>query len=153
MNGEEDRAIETMKKIIVQNPNHVDALNFIGYSYAEMGINLDEAEMLVKKALSLSPNRGYIIDSLGWVYYKKGDLDRALEHLNKAVKLTSDDPTIMEHLGDIYRDKGNTLRALEFYERGLELNAGDDEKIRQRLEEKISMLKQHLNVQSRETRI
>jgi tetratricopeptide (TPR) repeat protein len=131
----------------LKNPNHADALNFIGYSYAEMGKNLDEAEMLVKKANEISPNRGYIIDSIGWVYYKKGQLDKALEYLLEAVELTSDDPSIMEHLGDVYNDKGDVLKALEYYEKGLELNEDDDNEIKDRLQKKILVVKEKINAQ------
>jgi tetratricopeptide (TPR) repeat protein len=103
--------------------------------------------MLVKKANEISPNRGYIIDSLGWVYYKKGQLDKALEYLLEAVELTSDDPSIMEHLGDVYNDKGDVLKALQYYEKGLELNEDDDIEIKERLQEKILVIKEKINAQ------
>jgi tetratricopeptide (TPR) repeat protein len=147
MKKDEEKGISTMREIIEKNPNHADALNFIGYSYAEMGKNLDEAEMLVKKANEISPNRGYIIDSLGWVYYKKGQLDKALEYLLEAVELTSDDPSIMEHLGDVYNDKGDVLKALQYYEKGLELNEDDDIEIKERLQKKILVIKEKINAQ------
>jgi tetratricopeptide (TPR) repeat protein len=152
-NKDEEKGISTMRKILEKNPNHADALNFIGYSYAEMGKNLDEAEMLVKKANEISPNRGYIIDSLGWVYYKKGQLDKALEYLLEAVRLTSDDPSIMEHLGDVYNDRGDVLKALEYYQKGLELNEDDDHEITERLQKKILVVKEKINAQAGKEKI
>ena len=70
--------------------------------WAEKGIKLDEAELMIKKALSKKPNDGAIIDSLGWVYYKKGNYQLALAELLKANELVPDDPTIAEHIGDTY---------------------------------------------------
>ena len=117
-----------------------------------MGENLDEAEVLIKKALKLSPNKGYVIDSLGWVYYKKGRYDEAIELLNKAASLQSDDPAIMEHLGDVYVEKGDTLKALEYYVKGLSMfehySDEPDEKLKERLENKINRIRQNMSVES-----
>ena len=90
------QSIEAMRQLIQIDPNNADALNFVGYTYAERGENLDEAEALIIKALEITPNKGYILDSLGWVYYQKGQYDKALEYLNRAAALEPDDPTIME---------------------------------------------------------
>ena len=73
--GDKDGSIAQMKRILSLDPNNADSLNYIGYTYAERGINLDEALDLIQKALKIKPNSGYIIDSLGWVYYKKKDHD------------------------------------------------------------------------------
>ncbi|MGH7808052.1 MAG: tetratricopeptide repeat protein, partial [Thermodesulfobacteriota bacterium] len=87
---------------------------------------------------------------LGWIYYKRGNLDKALEFLQKASEFVSDDPTVMEHLGDVYNDKGNTLKALEYYERSLDLNREEDKELEERVEKKINMIRQKLNAKSRE---
>src|SRR3990170_2817297 len=155
----EDKSVLSMKKVLEINPDHADALNFIGYSYAESGKNLEEAERLVKRAIEISPNKGYMIDSLGWIYYKKGNLDKAIELLEKAAELTGDDPNIMEHLGDVYNDKGDRLKALEYYERGLELinknqDLDEEEKeLKTRLETKINVLRQKIGSNSRQGEI
>ena len=146
---EEDKAIQAMREVLEINPDHADALNFIGYTYAEKGENLDEAENLVQRAIEIEPNRGYIMDSLGWIYYKKGKLDEAIQLLERAAELTSDDPTIMEHLGDAYRDKGNTLKAIEYYEKGLQLNEEEDKELKERLRKKIQIAKQLLEAERR----
>ncbi len=134
-----------MRKVLEINPDHVDALNFIGYSFAEMGKNLDEAETLVIKALELSPNKGYIIDSLGWIYYKKGDLERALELLLKAARLTSNDPEVMEHIGDVYTEKGQLKKALDYYKKGLEIAEGVDDEIADKLKIKAEETQNKIN--------
>ena len=131
--GKKEESIRTMEKILSIDPDHADALNYIGYTYAEMGIRLDEALKLIEKALKIKPNSGYIVDSLGWVYFKKGQYDRALELIKKALSLTPNDPTIIEHLGDIYIKRRRYKKALELYQRAIELNHPDKEKIRDKI--------------------
>ncbi|MDR2861282.1 MAG: tetratricopeptide repeat protein [Syntrophobacterales bacterium] len=116
-----DESLQEMKKILKENPNHADALNFIGYTYAEMGKNLDEAEKIVKKALLLQPESGYIMDSLGWIYFKQNRFNEAVKYLQKAVKITPD-AIISEHLGDAYRALGLMQEAMEAYKQALELD-------------------------------
>ncbi len=114
-----EAAIESMKTVISLEPHNANALNYVGYIYAELGINLDEAERLIKEALKHSPDDGYITDSLGWVYYRKGRYKDALKLLKRAVDLAPDDPVILEHLGDVYLKMTNKKKALMFYERSL----------------------------------
>jgi Tfp pilus assembly protein PilF len=71
-------SIEQIKKVLELEPNNPDAQNFLGYTYAEGGTNLDEAERLIREALGVKPNSGHIIDSLGWVLYKKGKYGKAV---------------------------------------------------------------------------
>ncbi|MFN7135438.1 MAG: tetratricopeptide repeat protein, partial [Myxococcales bacterium] len=71
--GEAEQAIARMRQVLAVNPLNASALNFIGYTWAELGQNLDEAEALIRKALELNPDNGAYVDSLGWVLYKKGD--------------------------------------------------------------------------------
>jgi len=103
--GEKERAIEQMRRIIEIDPDHADALNYIGYTYAEQGIKLNEAMDLIQKALKIKPNSGYIIDSLGWIFFQKGLYDEAVTSLEKAFSIIPDDPIITEHLGDVYFKK------------------------------------------------
>ncbi|OEU51472.1 MAG: hypothetical protein BA871_08830 [Desulfuromonadales bacterium C00003096] len=130
--GQRDQAIECAKKAIEKAADYVEALNFLGYTYAEEGINLDEAELLIKKALSIQPDDGYIIDSLGWVYFKKGKNDQALLYLKKAQDLVSVDPVIAEHLGDAYMAKGTFDKALHAYQEALKLMKESKDKPRLR---------------------
>ena len=137
--GKKEESIRLMRKVVQMNPKDANALNYLGYTYAELGENLDEAEMLIKEALIHKPDDGYIIDSLGWVYYKKGLYEKALEFLLKATHLVPDDATILEHLGDVYIKTNDKKKALETYQKSL-LNAnngkeGLGEKIRELIDE------------------
>lgn len=138
-----NEGVREMQKVIAINPKNASALNYIGYIYAERGEKLDEAESLIRKALELKPNDGYIIDSLGWVYFQKGDLEKALEYLEKAYKASPKEPTILEHLGDIFLKQGKKERALEFFKRALEMSKkreNPDPKEIQRVQEKVEQL-------------
>ncbi|MCJ7618062.1 MAG: tetratricopeptide repeat protein, partial [Desulfobacterales bacterium] len=130
-----EAAIESMKTVINLDPHNANALNYVGYIYAELGINLDEAERLIKEALKYSPDDGYITDSLGWVYYKKGLYKDALKLLKKAADLVPDDPTIFEHLGDAYLKMNDKKKALMFYERSLLKKEKDKADIEKKIRE------------------
>lgn len=123
--GAFDRSIDQMRKVLALNPNSPEALNYIGYSYADRGIRLDEAENLVRKALELSPQDGYITDSLGWVYFKKHQNAEALKTLRKALTLAPEDPVITEHVADVLRAMGKIREAVEHYRKALDLKPKD----------------------------
>lgn len=120
--------IEAMKKVIELDSGHANALNYLGYTYAELDINLDEAEELITRALEIKPNDGYITDSLGWVYFKKGRYDKAVAILEKALHLSSGDPTISEHLGDAYMANKMYSQAIDAYKNALSKNQNPDNK-------------------------
>ncbi|MBF0399062.1 MAG: tetratricopeptide repeat protein, partial [Desulfobacterales bacterium] len=117
--GKKEKCIEQMKKVIQLDPKNPDALNYLGYTYADLGENLYEAEKLIKAALQYKPDDAYITDSLGWVYFKQGNMKAALKNLEKAVSLAPDDPTLLEHLGDVYFKMGNKDKALKLYNQSL----------------------------------
>lgn len=123
-------AIAQMEKVLVINPDDPLALNYIGYSWAERGVRLPEALEYIKKAIEQRPSDGFIQDSLGWVYFKMGDLQQAAEVLEKAIALEPDDPTIHEHLGDVYLAFHKPHLALETYKKSLELSTKDEDKTR-----------------------
>ncbi|RPJ04088.1 MAG: tetratricopeptide repeat protein, partial [Deltaproteobacteria bacterium] len=127
-----NESIAAMREVLAINSNNADALNFIGYLYAERGIHLREARILIKKALAVKPDDGYILDSLGWVYYKMENYKKALTYLEQAQRLVPDDPTIAEHLGDVYTRLNKTGKALELYRRALEL-APDKQAVQQKI--------------------
>jgi tetratricopeptide (TPR) repeat protein len=133
--------LEHMETILTIDPTHADALNYIGYTYADEGIHLDRAQELIEKALRYKPDSGYIIDSLGWVYFQKGLYDRALIELKRAVKMTPEDPVINEHLGDVYFKVEQYERALETYNRALVLENADQEKLKQKIKGVIEHIK------------
>ena len=129
-----------MRKVLEFDPDHADALNYIGYTYAEQGIKLDEAMSLILRALKGKPESGYIIDSLGWVYYQQGAYNEALKHLEEAASKVPNDPTIREHLGEVYFKKRMYQKSLEMYEKALSLNHPNGEKIKARIKEVRKLL-------------
>jgi len=86
-------------------------LNYLGYSWVDRGMNLDEAFKMLRKAVELRPNDGYIVDSLGWAHYKLGRYEEALRDLEQAIELRPADPVINDHLGDVYWKTGRKLEA------------------------------------------
>ena len=108
--GDKNAAIEVMRKILETDPKNANALNYIGYTYAEMGIKLEEAKQMIKAALESEPDDGYIMDSLAWVHYRMGQHRKALEVILEAIKRVPRDPVIQEHLGDIYLGLGKKPR-------------------------------------------
>ena len=135
---DKDKTIEYMRKAIELNPDYAAALNYLGYTYAELGVELDQAERLIIRALEIVPNDGFYIDSLGWVYYQKGDYRRAIEELERAVHLVVDDPVIIEHLGDAYLKDDKPVKALRSYRDALKA-ADEDEQV-ERIQSKIAEL-------------
>jgi tetratricopeptide (TPR) repeat protein len=136
--GDNPGAIKIMEEIIKEEPDNAGALNFIGYSLAEKGVDLDRAEALIKKALEKRPEDGYIRDSLGWVYYGKGEYQKALEELTKANEIASDDPTILDHMADVYVKLNQYDKAREALSRSIELEKKEDRK--KQLQEKLKGL-------------
>jgi len=132
--GQKQSSIEIMKHVIGLDPQHYNALNYLGYTYTESGKNLDEAEQLISRALKIKPDDGYITDSLGWVYYKKGDYATALQFLKKAAALVPDDPIILEHLGDAYMKMNTPDKALKYYRRSLSKRKNNKRIINEKIE-------------------
>lgn len=117
--GNWQKGVEYMRKVLSLNEENVLALNFVGYIYADKNIHLDEALELVTKALKLKPTDGYIMDSLGWVYFRKGDTARSLELLGEALKLAPGEPSILEHLGWAHLKLNNKTRSRSYFESSL----------------------------------
>ena len=99
--GDFKGAIANMRQAIEINPLHSNAHNFLGYIYALEGRDLDRALEHLTKALTIQPRNGYFLDSLGWIYFKKGDSEKALTQIQKALIYTDPDPVLYDHLGDI----------------------------------------------------
>ena len=117
---QKEESLKMMRKVLELNPKNAAALNYIGYTYAEAGDKLDEAEKLIVEALKIKPGDAYITDSLGWVYYQKGDLKKALIFIEKANKRSPNEPVILEHLGDVYLKRGEKSRAKQFFKQAIE---------------------------------
>jgi len=131
-------SIQMMEKRLAQNPDDVDALNFIGYTLADHDHDLERAEQLLAKAVKLKPYSGHIVDSYGWVLYRLGRHEDALVHLKRAFELEPSEAVIAEHIGDVYAAQGNREQARDYWETGLQLNPNP--KTATRLKEKLSAL-------------
>ena len=100
-----------LKKALELYPDQPHVLNYLGYSWIDQGINLDEGMDMIKKAVQQRPDDGYIVDSLGWAYFRLGNYDEATKQLERAIELKPEDPTINDHLGDAYWRVGRVLEA------------------------------------------
>src|ERR1700732_1935720 len=100
-----------MRKSLELQPEHPHVLNYLGYSWIDQGINLDEGMKMIKRAVDQRPDDGYIVDSLGWAYFRIGNYEDAVKNLERAIDLKPEDPTINDHLGDAYWRVGRTLEA------------------------------------------
>ena len=134
--GKKEESISRMKKVIQLVPDDAQALNYLGYTYAELGTNLDEALQYLRKAVSLRPDDGFILDSLGWVLYKLKRYDEAVKQLERAHELVDEDATVMGHLADVYLAQQNYQKALPLYRKVLKL-----EPDRKDVHEKIRKIK------------
>jgi tetratricopeptide (TPR) repeat protein len=105
------KAEADLKKALEMEPDQAQVLNYLGYSWVDQGVNLDEAMNMIRRAVEQRPDDGYIVDSLGWAYYRIGNFDEAVKNLERAVDLKPEDPTINEHLGDAYWRVGRKLEA------------------------------------------
>ena len=106
-----NKAEADMRKALEMQPEQPHVLNYLGYSWIDQGVNLDEGMKMIKRAVDQRPDDGYIVDSLGWAFYRIGNYDEAVKNLERAIDLKPEDPTINDHLGDAYWRVGRTLEA------------------------------------------
>ncbi len=132
--GNFDQSVETFEKVIKFSPGYSQAMNYLGYMLTERGTRLEYARDLIEKALKIQPNNGAYIDSYGWVLYKLGEYNSALEELLKAYKLISNDAVINEHIAEVYRALGDIENAQIYLNRAIELDPGN-ESLREMLEQ------------------
>jgi tetratricopeptide (TPR) repeat protein len=105
------KAEADLKKSLELFPDQPHVLNYLGYSWVDQGVNLDEGMRMIRRAVDQRPDDGYIVDSLGWAYYRIANYDEAVRYLERAVELKPEDPTINDHLGDAYWRVGRALEA------------------------------------------
>jgi tetratricopeptide (TPR) repeat protein len=124
------------RKALELRPNQPQVLNYLGYSFVEMGENLGEALDLIERAVAAEPNSGYIVDSLGWVYYRLGRYPEAVRELERATELLPTDPILTDHLGDALWAVDRKREARFQWRRALSFDPEDDEaeRIRRKLE-------------------
>ncbi len=116
-----EKAADQIKKLFTIEPDNIEALNFLGYLYAEQGVHLGEAKNLILRALKQKPGNGYYLDSLAWVYYQRGEYGKALSFQREAVGKIPDDAVMQEHLGDILWKAGKLDAARTAWKKSLRL--------------------------------
>ncbi len=109
---------QQFRKAIAADPKNAQAMNYLGYTFADRGVRLEEAQQLISKALDLDPDNGAFLDSLGWVDFRLNHLDQAAEELRKALSsdATEGDPTVHDHLGEVYFKQGKIKEAVQQWE-------------------------------------
>jgi tetratricopeptide (TPR) repeat protein len=105
------KAEADLKMALALFPDQPHVLNYLGYSWIDQGVNLDEGMRMIKRAVEQRADDGYIVDSLGWAYYRLGNMEEAVKQLERAIELKPEDPTINDHLGDAYWRVGRELEA------------------------------------------
>ena len=120
------RAESDLVRALEFEPDQPHVLNYLGYSWIEQGVHLEKAQEMIRTAVKLRPNDGYIVDSLGWGYYRLGNYADAVTELERAVELRPEDPVINDHLGDAYWRVGRNLEATFQWKRSLSLDPEPD---------------------------
>jgi len=131
--GRRTEGLALMETVLRSHPDHTNALNYVGYTLAEEGRELDRALVLVQKASLLDPENGYILDSVAWVYFRLKQYDLAWENIGYAVDVIDDDPIVWEHYGDIARALGKTKSARKGYNNSLKLKTRKPDEIKKKL--------------------
>ncbi len=125
--GDWPRAEADLKAALALQPDEPLILNYLGYSWIDRGLNLDQALKMVERAVELKPNDGYIVDSLGWAFFRLGNYSRAASFLERATELLPEDPTVNDHLGDAYWRTGRVAEARFQWQRALQFKPEADE--------------------------
>jgi tetratricopeptide (TPR) repeat protein len=127
--GDVDKAATLLKKSIdLDPPSAAEAYNYIGFMWVDRGMNLDEGGDYIKKALKMDPDNAAYIDSLGWFYFKKGEIKQAIETLKRAAGLIQpEDAVVDEHLGDAYAAANDTAHALDYWQRSAAIDKENKE--------------------------
>lgn len=121
--GKSEFALETLQSILEMNPNHSEALNYVGYTLTVQKRDLEKAGLFLKRALELQPKNPYVLDSLGWYFFTKGNLTEALKYLLQALACWPPqqpaESVLLEHLGDVYLALGQWKKAKGQYQEAL----------------------------------
>jgi tetratricopeptide (TPR) repeat protein len=129
------KAEADFKRALELSPEQAHVLNYLGYSWIDQGVNLEDGMRMIRRAVEQRPDDGYIVDSLGWAYYRIHNYDEAVKHLERAVELKPEDPTINDHLGDAYWKVSRTLEATFQWAHARDLKPEPDDL--KKIEEKI----------------
>lgn len=144
--GDREATVKNLERVLELDANHVQALNYLAFVYADSTENLDTAENLARKALNLKPDDGYILDTLGWVLFKKNKVEEAVKMLETAYRTVRDESIIAEHLGDAYFKYKLPQRAKQMYKIATSLSK--DLEGKKKLEQKITAIEIKVQAES-----
>ncbi len=133
-----EQVIEEMLTVLKLEPTHVHALNYLAYTYAELNRNLEDAEQYAMRAIEQMPNDGYVLDTYGWVLFKRGQVGTATKILEKAIGKQPNESIIAEHLGDVYFNQQLAEKARRMYQLAIEKES--NAKVQKKLREKIAAI-------------
>ena len=141
-----DKAEELLKQSIELDSNKsAIAFNYLGYSWVDRGINVDEGGVMIKKALEMDPDNASYLDSLGWYHFKKAEYDHALKVLLRAAEaIKPEDAVVFDHIADTYQAMGKTAEALQYWQKAVALST-DDQPPADKISEKIEAAKQKVS--------
>jgi tetratricopeptide (TPR) repeat protein len=128
-----DEAVALLEQVLERDADDHWALNYLGYMLADRGVQLEQAQEFIERALEMEPENAAYLDSMGWICYRLGKLPLAEEYLVKAIAESGDEAVMYDHLGDVYLRQGRQAEAVEQWRKALELNP-DDQTIREKLE-------------------
>ena len=144
--GEVEKAETAFGKVLETNPQHAGVLNYLGYMLADRGLRLQEALSYIEEAVEIEPHNGAFLDSLGWVYFKLDQLEKAQINLAAAIRINDHDSTIYEHFGDLYFKLMDYDRARDYYRRSLQFAS---KKEQEKVEKKLVAVSQRLSKNAR----
>jgi len=130
-----DKAVNAFRKVLSLKPKDPAASNYLGYMWAEKGIMLDSAKILLQDALEQEPDNGAFLDSYAWIFYQMDEIDSAHFYMNRALEFIQDDPVIFSHLGDIFVKLNDFEAALDAFQKSLLLNSDEEDIIKKKIEE------------------
>ncbi|MGZ3774454.1 MAG: tetratricopeptide repeat protein [Pseudobdellovibrionaceae bacterium] len=145
--GHKDVVVSEMQKVLELDPNHVQSMNYLAFTWAEMGARLNDAEKLARRALELEPKDGYVMDTLGWILYKEAKFSESIKFLEAAFANQSKVSIIAEHLGDAYYKQSMVEKAKTMYQKAADLES--DKKKVEEIRSKISVIENQVLAGSR----
>ncbi len=144
--GDKEESMRRMRRVLELNEDHSQAMNFLAYTMAELSVDLDEAEDYALRALEIKPQDAFYMDTLGWVYYKKGEYEKAIQYLEVAFKLEPEESVIAQHLGDAYYKFNLPAKAVKYYQHALKHEKDENEQ--SKLQRKLASVKKALSLPS-----
>ena len=131
--GTSGEAETVFLKLLEERPNDAATQNYLGYMWADRGVQLERAREMLEKAVSREPRNAAYLDSLGWAYFRLGRMDAAERNLREAARREPTDPTIVEHLGDLEMKQGDIESAIRNWEKALELKSEEAQRVQDKL--------------------